>query len=245
MAKLQARRKITPGGAPAWIDAIGTPVIRRKKRLTLPGRGKKNVCETSNGLLLDSWEGSLAFSSRSRREFKQTKSTIMNGFKPLLSGVQMRKPSVIVSKTLFPLALVYLLFCSSVLIAHADNDKSREESVLKFEHEWSDTWLKSDVKAMDRLLTADFVEVAPDGSISSRAEHLAGFSSGKLKFQAMDFSDMKVRFYGNVAVVTGFVMVKSSYEGKDNSGKFAFTDVLVFHDGGLKAASTQATKVGP
>jgi hypothetical protein len=95
------------------------------------------------------------------------------------------------------------------------------------------------------MLTDDFIEVAPDGAVTSRTDHIAGFSSGKMKFQSLVLSDTKTRFYGNVAVVTGFATTKSTYEGKDTTGKYAFTDVLVFRDGSWKAASTQATKVGP
>jgi ketosteroid isomerase-like protein len=157
----------------------------------------------------------------------------------------MRKSSSIVSGVLFHLPLLCLVLFSSVLTAHADNDKAREEAVLKFEHEWSETWLKANVNAMNSMLTDDFIEVAPDGAVTSRADHIAGFSSGKMKFQSLVLSDTKVRFYGDVAVVTGFATTKSTYDGKDTSGKYAFTDVLVFRDGAWKAASTQATKVAP
>ena len=155
----------------------------------------------------------------------------------------MRESSSTVSRGLFQLPLLFILLFSSLLTAHADNDKAREEAVLKFEHEWSDTWVKADVDSMNRILTDDFIEIAPDGAVTSRADHIAGFSSGKMKFQSLVLSDTKVRFYGNVAVVTGFATTKSTYDGKDTSGKYAFTDVLVFRDGAWKAASTQATKV--
>ena len=154
----------------------------------------------------------------------------------------MRKTSSMVSSIVFALALPILVLISTAT-ANAADDKAREEAVLQFEHKWADTWLKADVNSMNEMLTDDFIEIAPDGTFSSRKKHLEGFSSRKMKFESMALSDMKVRFYGNVALVTGFVNTKSSYDGKDTSGKYAFTDVLVFHDGQWKAASTQATKV--
>ena len=156
----------------------------------------------------------------------------------------MSKTSTTLTAILFSLGLSLLLLTTTAT-ANAAEDKSREEAVLKFEHAWADSWVKADVNAMNRMLTDDFIEVSPDGSSASRQEHLAGFSSGKMKFQSLVLSDTKVRFYGNVAVVTGLATTKATYDGKDTSGKYAFTDVLVFSGDAWKAASTQATKVAP
>jgi hypothetical protein len=88
----------------------------------------------------------------------------------------MTKTSVAAPSILFALALS-LLFIST-LAATAAGDKAREEAVLKFEHEWSDSWLKGDVNAMKGILTDDFVEVAAEGEVLSRAEHLEQFRRG-------------------------------------------------------------------
>jgi len=38
---------------------------------------------------------------------------------------------------------------------------------------------------------------------------------------------MKVRFFGDTAVLTGSDEEKSSYKGKDTSGRYTWTDVFV------------------
>ncbi len=57
---------------------------------------------------------------------------------------------------------------------------------------------------------------------------------------------MKVRVFGNSAVVTGSETEKSSYQGKDTSGKSAWTDVWVMRNGKWQAglASDQDRKIG-
>jgi ketosteroid isomerase-like protein len=131
------------------------------------------------------------------------------------------------------------------LVHGADGNSAKEEAVIKFEHEWADTWVKSDVKAMKKMLTDDFIEVDPSGHISNRSEHLQQFESGKFKVESLKLSNLKVRFFGNVAVVNGIADDKASSAGKDVSGQYGFTDVLVLRGGEWKAASTHATKVAP
>jgi len=54
---------------------------------------------------------------------------------------------------------------------------------------------------------------------------------------------MKVRVFGNTAVVTGTDTEKSSYKGKDTSGKYVWTDVFVQRNGRWQAAASQSVKV--
>jgi hypothetical protein len=127
----------------------------------------------------------------------------------------------------------------------AGKKNAREQAVLQFERDWSNSWVKGDVDWMDKNLTTDFIEIAPDGKINNKTAHIEQFKSGKLKFESMALSDLEVRFFGDVAVVTGHGLDKGTFEGMDISGKFSFTDILVFRSGQWKAASTQATKTTP
>jgi hypothetical protein len=54
---------------------------------------------------------------------------------------------------------------------------------------------------------------------------------------------MKVRIYGNTAIVTGTDTEKSEYHGKDSSGKYLWTDVFVFRNGRWQAVSSQSTRL--
>jgi ketosteroid isomerase-like protein len=140
---------------------------------------------------------------------------------------------------------VALLLITCVVPVQAAGKNSREAAVLKFEQDWADTWLKGDLAAMERMLADDFVEIDPAGKVNKKAEHIEQFKSGKLKFQSLVLSNMRVRFYGDVAVVNGNAEDKATLDGKDISGKYSFTDVLVRHRGEWKAVSTQATQIVP
>jgi hypothetical protein len=54
---------------------------------------------------------------------------------------------------------------------------------------------------------------------------------------------MKVRIFGDVAVVTGSDDEKSSYKGKDTSGHYVWIDVFVKRKGKWQAVASQSTLV--
>ena len=52
---------------------------------------------------------------------------------------------------------------------------------------------------------------------------------------------MKVRVFGNTAVVTGSDDEKSSYKGKDTGGHYVWTDIFVKRNGRWQAVASQGT----
>ena len=52
---------------------------------------------------------------------------------------------------------------------------------------------------------------------------------------------MKVRIFGDTAVVTGSYKEKSTYKFKDTSGKYSFTDVWVKRGGDWQIVAEQTT----
>lgn len=54
---------------------------------------------------------------------------------------------------------------------------------------------------------------------------------------------MKVRVFGDTAIVTGSDTEKSTYNGKDSSGKYIWTDIFVNRKGKWQAVASQSTNV--
>ena len=57
----------------------------------------------------------------------------------------------------------------------------------------------------------------------------------------MVLDDVKVRVFGDVALVTFYQNEKSKFGNEDCSGRYAFTDVWVKRDGTWKAVASQGT----
>ena len=110
--------------------------------------------------------------------------------------------------------------------------------------------VERDVATLDRLLADDFVDVSPDGTVSSRAGFIAEYrhppaTAPVFESAVFDADDARVRAYGDTVVVTG----RSTWRG--NAGGQAFTGVLVstmvvVHRGGQwRIAASHSSAVPP
>ena len=60
--------------------------------------------------------------------------------------------------------------------------------------------------------------------------------------RGIDYREMKVKVFGNTAVVMGSDTEKSTYKGKDSSGKYVWMDVFVNRGGKWQAVASESTK---
>jgi ketosteroid isomerase-like protein len=120
---------------------------------------------------------------------------------------------------------------------------SISETLMQMERDWGAAEMKKDFAAVEKILANDWVGIDYDGQIVPRADAIAHLKSGQSRLQSEEISDMKVRVYGNTAVVTGRDTEKSADRGKDSSGKYVWTDVFVLRNGRWQVVASQSTKV--
>jgi hypothetical protein len=63
--------------------------------------------------------------------------------------------------------------------------------------------VRGDLPALDTLLGPELSYIHSDGALESKAQFLATLRNGRLRYQAIEPSDLKTRLYGDVGVVTG------------------------------------------
>jgi ketosteroid isomerase-like protein len=119
-----------------------------------------------------------------------------------------------------------------------------EQSLTQMEREWVEAAQKKDADTLGRILADDWVGQGPTGT-TTKAQALAELKSGDNKIESITLGDMKVRVFGDTAVVAGSDDEKSSYKGKDTSGHYTWTDVFVKRQGKWQAAASQTTLVAP
>ena len=78
----------------------------------------------------------------------------------------------------------------------------------------------------------------------NKAETLQGIKDGSTKFDSFDISDVRVRIYGETAVVTFHETIKGSRAGKDMSGELREVRVFVKRGGNWRAVLAQRTRIG-
>jgi ketosteroid isomerase-like protein len=128
--------------------------------------------------------------------------------------------------------------------ARAKDAKTVEETLLQMERAWTDALLKNDPAALEKVLAPDWVGVGASGT-NTQAQYVADLKSGALKMESQTVGEMKVRIFGDAAVVTGSEDEKSTFQGIDTSGHYVWTDVYAKRKGRWQAVASQLTLVPP
>ena len=151
-------------------------------------------------------------------------------------------------KRVFTLGLAVLVAC--VAFAQSPSKKKQsasagadEEMLMKMENEWGTALVKVDFATINRIASPDWILTTPDGVQHTKAETDADLKSGKVKFESFKIDDLKVRVYGNAAVVFGLTTEKMKIDGQDISGQNRFTDTFIKRDGKWQCVATHVTSV--
>jgi ketosteroid isomerase-like protein len=118
-----------------------------------------------------------------------------------------------------------------------------EQQLMKLENDWNSFMLKRDAAGLDRLLADDLTSITAEGKLNTKADEMADLKSGDFAPTAATVKDMKVRVFGNTAIVTGVNTLKAKEKGKDISGDYRFTDTWVLRDGRWQCVATQGSKI--
>jgi uncharacterized protein (TIGR02246 family) len=98
--------------------------------------------------------------------------------------------------------------------------------VLDLVRRWAAAERDNDAATLDGILDADFAGVGPVGFVLGRKQWLERFRKG-LENRAFEVEDPQVREFGTTAVVIGVQAQETSAGGRDNSGRFRVTLVVV------------------
>ena len=69
------------------------------------------------------------------------------------------------------------------------------------------------------------------------------YESDDATFTDFNIEDLKVRFYGDTAIVVGRGSIKAHTKTRDLSGNYVWTDTFVKQNGEWKAVASQVTSV--
>jgi ketosteroid isomerase-like protein len=117
-----------------------------------------------------------------------------------------------------------------------------EQELVAVENAWADAAVKADGAAIGRIYADEYLFTDEDGFVWNKSQDIANVTSGTYKPVSYKLEDMRVRIYGDAAVVTGRNVLQASFKGKDISGPYRFTDVFVKRDGRWQCVATQAVR---
>jgi ketosteroid isomerase-like protein len=117
--------------------------------------------------------------------------------------------------------------------------------VKKLETDRAAASVKGDVAIMEKQTSDDYTFINLYGQMSDKSQMVNGFKTGRTKLTSNELSDVKVRVYGDTAIVTGKADIKGTLAGKETSGPIMFTRVYVKKGGSWQSVAFQQTRVSP
>src|SRR5262249_6661245 len=105
------------------------------------------------------------------------------------------------------------------------------EGIRKLDEERIQAQIHANAVALDRLYADDFIGIGPSGTVRTKPQVLADFTSHDLKFQSITTYDVRIRVYGNTVVETGISIMVGQDKGKTVPRDNRFTRVWVKRQG--------------
>jgi ketosteroid isomerase-like protein len=124
----------------------------------------------------------------------------------------------------------------------SDQKMSAKEELLKLEKEFTKAIVTNNPEAIGRFVADDWIIINADGGTIDKERFLAVIKSGALTHEMMESDDIRVRIYGESAVVTALARSKGKFMGQDFSTRERATDVFVRHDGQWRCVLSQLTR---
>jgi ketosteroid isomerase-like protein len=119
-----------------------------------------------------------------------------------------------------------------------------EQIILRLENEGREATLKNDIAANDRLLADNWLNINPDGSITTKAKLLELLKDGSFKIMSIENDEVMVRVYDGAAVVTGRSTTKrTGASGEVIARQVRFTRVYAKSKGQWQVVSAHNTLI--
>jgi ketosteroid isomerase-like protein len=117
------------------------------------------------------------------------------------------------------------------------------EELIRLEDEWALAVQQADTVALGRIIADDYFGTTASGGLQSKEDYLADFISGDRRTSSLTTEDLRVRVYGETAVLTHGGSAISQYRGTSASGHYRWTHVFVKRDGRWQAVANHVTRL--
>lgn len=103
-------------------------------------------------------------------------------------------------------------------------ESSQAATIRSLEMKWAESYKQHSIEILSSLLADDFVITVEDGNTYSKAGYISHSADAKVHVQIAELSDLKVRFHGDTAVVTGAYHERGESSGKTYEYRDRLTD---------------------
>ena len=125
----------------------------------------------------------------------------------------------------------------------APSEQAAAGMVTQLEQRFTTALLKKDDVTLGDLLADDLVHISFDGQVAGKVEYMAFFKQGAWQYRKYEPTNVKVKVFGQTAVVTGRVNREIVINGQETIGAFAFTHVWSRSGDRWHLTSSQVTTI--
>ena len=123
----------------------------------------------------------------------------------------------------------------------ADSDAAISQTLQAMEQAWLDAEKNNDAAAFEQIVADDWIAVNPDGKSRTKAETAAEIKTAHVLSATL--GDMRVRVFGDTALVTGTDDEITMTDGKKSSDHYVWTDVFMKRNGKWLAVASQTAQI--
>jgi ketosteroid isomerase-like protein len=146
--------------------------------------------------------------------------------------------------SLLTIVMITLAGVGNSPFLQARNTRSPDEAeLIRLERVWNDAHVNGDAGALDRLWAEDLTVTVPNMQVITKEGAIAIARSGRVKFRRYETSDVRVRLYGDAAVLTGIVERTRVLNGQDVNDKWRFTKMCIRRAGKWQVVAWHASTI--
>ena len=129
--------------------------------------------------------------------------------------------------------------------AYAANTSEVEKVLLALDQKRIDAQVRGDFGVLESILSDDLTYVHASGAVQSKTEFLEDLKSGKRAYKSVKSSEIHVRVFGNVAVITGQSEIIVINDAKEHDLSLRVTEVYADRNRRWQLVAYQATRLTP
>jgi ketosteroid isomerase-like protein len=142
-------------------------------------------------------------------------------------------------------ACIAMLAMALAPLAHgADREADRVE-LTRLSNHWDRVIVAKQENAIADNMAEDFRIIDGHGNVENKAQFVAGIMDPKLVIDPYTVEDFEVRFYGDVALLSGRTLMTGSYDAEKFTSNYRYIDIYVKRKGAWKIVSVQITRYPP
>lgn len=156
-------------------------------------------------------------------------------------------------RSIFPVTALTLVIGISAIAQTAnkpDRNGPVEQQLMQMERDWSVAYLKHETAVINRILADDYIGIDGRGIITNKAQEIEeaaapapGTPAPARQVIADTVTDMKVRVYGDAAIVTGRTIEKVQSNGRELEVQYRRTTVYVKRQGRWQCVSFHGSRI--